>query len=109
MFYNRCMFTLLTFLAQNSDEASAAAGVAAAGIFGGFILIWIIVGLIGLAFFIWWIVLIIDCINRDFPERTTWLVVLIVGLVFGFVWLVDILYYFLIIKKYENGSKPKKE
>lgn len=98
------MLTILSFLAQSTSDNSAAAGVALAGIFGGFLIIWVIVGLIALAFLIWWIILLIDCINRDFPDRTTWLVVLIVGFVFGFIWLVDILYYFLVIKKYEKKN-----
>jgi hypothetical protein len=97
---------LTTLLAQSSSGSSAAAGVALAGIFGGFILVWIVVALIALVFLIWWIILLIDCINRDFPDRNTWLAILIVGFLFGFIWLVDILYYFLVVKKYES-KKPE--
>ena len=99
---------LTTLLAQSSSDGSAAAGVALTGIFGGFILIWIVIAIITLVFLIWWIILLIDCINRDFPDRTTWIVILIIGFLFGFIWLADILYYFLVVKKYEDKRKPEK-
>ena len=102
------MYPLFTVLAQTSDQqANTAAGIALAGIFGSFFLVWIIVLIIGLAFLIWWIVLLIDCVNRDFPDRNTWLIVLIVGFLLGFIWLVDILYYFIVVKKYEKKEKPE--
>ena len=92
---------MLSLLVQTYDySGDAAAGVAAAGLFGGLAIFWIIFGLISFVFFIWWIILIIDCVKRDFPEKNTWLIILIVGLIFGFVWLADLLYYFMIVKKY---------
>lgn len=93
---------MLSLLAQAdySGADAAAAGAAGLAIFGGFLIFWIIFGLIYLIFFIWWIVLIIDCSKRDFPEKTTWLIVLIVSLLVGFVWLADLLYYFMVVKKY---------
>ncbi len=92
---------MLTLLAQTYDySGDAAAGAAGAAFLGGFVILWIIIGLLFLAFFIWWIFLLIDCINRDFPEKSTWLIILIVGLIFSFVWLVDLLYYFMVVKKY---------
>jgi len=95
---------MLALLAQTTSSSDAVAGTAAAGIFGGLIFVWVIVGLVFLAFFIWWIVLLMDCIKRDFPEKNTWLIVLIVGWLFGFVWLVDLLYYFMIVKKYGKAN-----
>ncbi|MDD3773885.1 MAG: hypothetical protein PHW50_01205 [Patescibacteria group bacterium] len=103
------MTTLFTFLAQTSDgQAATAAGVALAGIFGSFLLVWVAAILVGLAFLIWWIVLLIDCVNRDFPDKNTWLIVLIVGFLLGFTWLVDLLYYFIVIRKYENNKIKNK-
>jgi len=94
---------MLSLLAQTDTTGTeAAAGVAAASIFGGLIFVWIVVGLVFLIFFIWWIFLLIDCVKRDFPEKNTWLIVLIVGWLFGFVWLVDLLYYFMVVKKYKS-------
>lgn len=88
------------------EELQAAAGLATgAGVFlGGMVILWVILGIIGLAFLIWWIVLLVDLINREFEQRTTYLIIMIVGLVLGFVWLVDLIYYFGIVKK-EVGTK----
>jgi hypothetical protein len=92
----------------SSDAAAAAAATTAAAGFGalaiGWVIFWIIFGVISLIFFIWWIVLIIDLTKREFPEKNTWLIIMIVGLVVGLVWLVDLLYYFMVVKKYGKGG-----
>jgi len=89
-------------LAQTADDAAtAAAGTGIAAAFFGF---WAIFGVISLVFFIWWIVLIIDLTKREFPEKNTWLILMIVGLLFGFVWLIDIIYYFVIVKKGKGSA-----
>jgi len=55
------MFSLLAQLTDTSTEATdAAAAAAGATILGGMLIFWIIAGLIGLLFFIWWIILVID-------------------------------------------------
>ncbi|HLC38793.1 MAG TPA: hypothetical protein VJJ80_01555 [Patescibacteria group bacterium] len=102
------MFSLLAQLTDTSTEATdAAAAAAGATILGGMLIFWIIAGLIGLLFFIWWIILVIDLSKRDFPEKTTWLIVMILGLLLGFLWLADLLYYFMVVKKYGKvGSAP---
>lgn len=103
------MNPLFIILAQTSDEqAATAVGVAIAGIFGSFFLLWFIIILVGLAFLIWWIVLLIDCVNRDFHDRNTWLIILIAGFLLGFIWLVDLLYYFIVVKKFENNKNKNK-
>lgn len=98
---------MLALLAQTDySGADTAAGAAGLAIFGGLFIFWIILLVIGLVFFIWWIFLMIDCTKREFPEKNTWMILLIVGLVIGLVWLVDILYYFMVVKKYGkiNGA-----
>jgi uncharacterized membrane protein YqjE len=89
-----------------SEELEAAAGVVAGAglLFGGMILLWVVLGLIFLAFLIWWIILLVDLVNRDFEQKTAYIVVMIVGLLLGFVWLVDLIYYFSVVKK-DLGSK----
>lgn len=89
------------------EEIKAAAGVATgAGLFlGGMAILWVIVGIVGLVFLIWWIILLIDLINRDFEQKTTYIIVMIVGLLLGLVWLVDIIYYFAIVKKGIGAKK----
>ena len=88
------------------EELEAVAGVVAGAglLFGGMILLWVVLGLIFLAFLIWWIILLVDLVNRDFEQKTAYIVVMIVGLLLGFVWLVDLIYYFSVVKK-DLGSK----
>jgi len=90
---------------QNSTDAAATA--VGTGIAGGLLVLWILLVVVGLVFFIWWIVLLVDCVKRDFPDKTTWLIVLIVGFVLGFVWLVDIIYYFSVIRKFRDQGLPQ--
>ena len=91
----------------SSDAAAAAAVATGAGALAiGWIIFWLIFGAISLIFFIWWIVLIIDLTKRQFPEKNTWLIIMIVGLVIGLVWLVDLLYYFMVVKKQGGSPAP---
>jgi len=67
--------------------------------------------LVAIAFFIWWIILLVDLFKRqewEFPNstgssKTLWMVVMLVGWAVGFSWLAAILYYFMVYKK---GPKP---
>lgn len=90
-------------LNQAAASAAAAAQTGIALSMGLLAFFWIY-GLICLAFFVWWIVLLVDLSKRDFPEKTTWMIILIVGFVIGLVWLVDLLYYFMVVKKAKNGG-----
>ncbi len=72
--------------------ASTALGV-------GFMIMFGVLALVGLAFFIFEIVMIVDCIKRDFENRTVWLVVLIAGVFFGFGWIASIIYFFAVKRK----------
>jgi hypothetical protein len=73
--------------------ASAALGI-------GLMIFLGIVALVALVFFVFEIWMIIDCIKRDFENRTVWLVVLIAGLFFGFGWIAAIIYFFAIKHKH---------
>ncbi len=92
-------------LNQATANAATAAKVGLTLGAGLLAFIWIY-SLICLAFLVWWIILIIDLSKRDFPEKTTWMVIMIVGLVIGLIWLVDLLYYFMVVKKTNGGAKP---
>lgn len=103
------MFALNALAATDIPGTDAAAEAAALGIFGAFAFVWVIFFLIYAGFFIWWIVLLVDVLKRDFPERTTWIIVLVVGWLVGFVWLVDLLYYFMVVRKLKkDGGEPNK-
>jgi len=82
-----------------TNAASAFAAQTALTITGIIFLLVIIFSVAYLAFLIWWIILLIDCANRDFPDKNTWLIILILSFVLGFIWLADILYYYMVVKK----------
>lgn len=92
------------FAQYEEDAAGAAVGMGILACYG-------IVILLALAFFVWWIIMVIDVFKRqeyEFPgstgsSKTLWIVVLLVGWALGFHWLVAPLYYFMIYKK---GPKP---
>lgn len=78
----------------------------------GAVIVWIVIlvmlaSLIYIGFFVWWIILLIDCVNRDFEEKSVWLLVLILSFIFGFIWLADILYYFMVVKKFNTQAAQK--
>jgi len=88
------------------DYGTSASDSAAGAVFGiGFLIFFGVLMLIGLAFFIFEIFMIVDCLKRDFEQRTVWLVVLIVGLFFGFGWIASIIYFFVV--KHKNVGTKK--
>ncbi len=76
--------------------------VAVAGLITSFGVAILIIVAISIAFFVWWIFMLVDALRRtnwtDDSQKTSWLAILIVGLILGFGWLVTILYYFMIRK-----------
>lgn len=86
-----------------TTDSGSAAGAAALGI--GMIVVWGLCMLVGLAFFIFWIIMLIDCVKRQFEQRNTWLAVLIVSIFVGLSWLAAILYFFM-VKRKNLGTKP---
>ena len=66
------------------------------GIVGLMFILFILAVVIGV--FIFHIAMIVDCVRRDFKDRTIWLIVLIAGLFFGFGWIAAIIYYFTVKK-----------
>lgn len=89
----------------NSDYTTSGADSAAGAAIGlGMMAFFGVLALVGLAFFIFEIMMIMDCVKRDFEQRTVWLVVLIVGLFFGYGWLAAVIYYFTV--KHKNVGKP---
>jgi len=72
-----------------------------------YIVVAMIIGLLALGGLILNIIMIIDCVNRDFKDKNLWLILLIVGTLLGFGILPGVLYYFLVKKKL--GPVEKKE
>lgn len=93
-----------------TTTADAAAGTAAAGaVFGGLLIFWLIFAVIALALFIFWVVMLIDCIKRtnwkQESDKNLWLVVLIVGFVLGLSGIAAIVYYFAVKRALDGGKK----
>jgi hypothetical protein len=90
---------MLALLLATSSSDAVGAGL---GIF--MLICYGVLGLIFLALFIFWIIMLVDCIKRpetDFPNssgnsKTIWLVVLLVSWLIGFSWLAAIIYYFMV-------------
>lgn len=87
-----------TTTSTTSDAAGAAFGI-------GMLLFIGFVALVCLALFVLWVVMLIDCVKRQFEARTTWLIVLIVGLFIGYYPIAAIVYYFM-VKRKNLGTKP---
>lgn len=81
--------------AATDSGATAALGV-------GFLIFSLIAGLVGLAGFVFWLVMFIDVIKRDFDQKVLWIVLM---LFFGF--LASVFYYFMIKKKNVTGTTKK--
>jgi len=84
--------------AVSNEAAAAVATGAGTAVLGGLIILWIVLALVGLFFFVWWIILLVDLSKRDFPQKSTYMILMILSLFFGFMWLMDLIYYFAIVK-----------
>lgn len=61
---------------------------------------------LGLIFFVFWIVMLVHAIqHEDITDRTIWLITLAGGLILGFTWLVAILYYIAVKRPYDSKDK----
>jgi len=93
-----------------TTTADTAAGTAAAGaVVGGLLIFWLVFVVIGLALFIFWIFMLIDCIKRtnwkQESDKNLWLIVLIVGLVIGLGPIAAIVYYFAVKRQLDAKKK----
>ncbi|MFA6604227.1 MAG: hypothetical protein WCT10_05345 [Patescibacteria group bacterium] len=78
---------------------SAAIPIVILGLFGFFAL----AALLMIGFLVFWVLMIIDCAKRDWPDKNTWLVILVLSILIQLHWLAALLYYFL-IKRPGAGS-----
>jgi hypothetical protein len=92
---------------STADTAAATAGSVA--FLGGSLIFLLVFAVIGLALFIFWIFMLIDCIKRTNwkkeSDKNLWLIVLIVGLVVGLGPIAAIVYYFA-VKRQLDAKKP---
>jgi len=84
---------------QSSNEACTGVAGTAVWILA---LIFIPLVLIGLAFFVFWVLMLIHAIKaEDLKDRTIWLAVLLGSFVLGSNWLAAPIYYFLAKRPYD--------
>ena len=93
--FNEAMETM-TETQEEIAEKSIAGFVVGSSIF---ILIFILVALLAFGGLIFNIIMIIDCANREFDNKTLWLAILIAGALMGWGLLPGLLYFFLVKKK----------
>lgn len=70
-------------------------------------------GLLGIAIvlavlvvpFAFWVMMVIDCTKREWPEKNMWLIVLWLSLFFG-LYLVSALLYYFLVKRKDVGAPP---
>ncbi len=89
-----------------TDDGS---GARAAGFAAGFVGVMMLFLLLGAALFIGllvlWVLMLIDCIKREWPEKTAWTAILVLSFFMGLHWLSAVLYYFL-VKQKNPGTMP---
>jgi len=56
--------------------------------------IFIVIGIVSIVAFIFWTWMLIDCIKRDFKDKTLWIIIIIFANILGV-----ILYYFIVKRK----------
>ena len=92
-----------------TTTTSATDTAAAGAVVGGFLILWLVFVVIGLALFIFWIFMLIDCIKRtnwkQESDKNLWLIVLIVGLVIGLGPIAAIVYYFAVKRQLDTKKK----
>ncbi|MDO8554111.1 MAG: PLDc N-terminal domain-containing protein [Candidatus Micrarchaeota archaeon] len=92
-------------LATTSGSSAAGAGIAAlfAGVYGGILLFYCVIGIFALLGFIGWILALVDCLKREFPvhnDKVMWiLVIALTG------WIGAIIYYFVVYRPAKKAEK----
>lgn len=102
-----CLATLAPAAARAVTDAEAqyrAMGMAT-GMFAvtAFVMLTIVASVIG--FLVFWVLMLLDCLKREWPEKGAWTAILILSLFMGLHWLSAILYYVLVRQK-NLGTMP---
>lgn len=97
---------------NSADVATAtAASTATAGLAVGLLIVWGVIAVLGLALFIFWIVMLIDVFKRtnwqDESQKNLWMIIMIVSLFVGLYGLAAIIYYFVVKRALDKGAKAQ--
>jgi len=103
------MAVMAVLLPSIASAQSPAASVDATGVdgavFGGAIVFIVLLTLVSLGVFVFWVLMVIDCLKRDWPGKVLWLILLVGGLFLGINWLAAVFYFFM-VKKPNLGLVP---
>jgi hypothetical protein len=104
----------MLLLATSADQAASdAAASALCGGFGLFYLVcWGLAALFGIALLVFWLMMLIDCFQRDeseFPNssgnsKTIWLIILLASWIISMSWLAAVVYYFMVKRVAPRGK-----
>lgn len=92
-------------LAAYGDEARFRSMGYATGFFGVMALFMLFVAIVFFGLLVFWILMLVDCLKREWPEKTAWSAILVISIFIGLHWLSAILYYFL-VKQKNLGTQP---
>ncbi len=87
------------------DEARYRAMGFATGLFGVMAFFMLIGAALFVGLLVLWVLMLVDCVRREWPEKTAWTAILVLSFFMGLHWLSAILYYFL-VKKKNPGTMP---
>jgi D-alanyl-lipoteichoic acid acyltransferase DltB (MBOAT superfamily) len=99
-------------LAVTDAEVQYRAMGMASGFFGvmAFVMLTVVASVVG--FLVFWVLMLLDCLQREWPEKAAWTAILILSLFMSLHWLSAILYYVLVLQKNPGTmpvSAPKKK
>lgn len=95
---------------QGAAASTTAASAGFLGLVGVWLVFALVVFVISIALFIFWIVMLIDVFKRtnwqDEGQKNLWMILMIGSIFVGLSGLVAVIYYFVIKKALDKGSKP---
>ncbi|MEY4744773.1 MAG: hypothetical protein RL272_718 [Candidatus Parcubacteria bacterium] len=99
------VFAPAAALAASADVERARSAGYAAGFFGVMATFMLLIAAVFVGLLVLWILMLVDCFRREWPEKTAWTAILILSIFMGLHWLSAILYYFL-VKRKNPGTMP---
>lgn len=91
--------------AAYGDEARYRSMGYAAGFFGVMGLFMLLGFALFIGLLVLWVLMLVDCVKREWPEKTAWTAILVLSFFMGLHWLSAVLYYFL-VKQKNPGTMP---
>ena len=101
------MYPIIKYLANYDMYNYNVPKRALLGLSAGLAIFMVIAGLIMLGSLIFWLMMLVDAVNRDFKDKPLWILVLLVSLVTG-LWLIGALVYYFAVKK-TIDTKPARK